>query len=138
MTSITVEEIVETQLQIAKEFNIPPTVINHSSLALISAKPDALFYGKLMYNDIFKKAACLVEGIIRLHPFVDGNKRTSFGVADYFLKKHGYVLVLPPETTQYAVKIARNDSTNPSEIEMLIHDIAVWLKANSKRIDVHE
>jgi prophage maintenance system killer protein len=43
----------------------------------IIEKPELLVNGKEKYDDIYKKPACLLEGIVRLHPFTDGNKRTA-------------------------------------------------------------
>lgn len=43
-------------------------------------------------EDIFILAAAYAEGIVRNHPFVDGNKRTAYGVAGLFLGQSGYDL----------------------------------------------
>lgn len=40
----------------------------------------------------FDKAAMLLRGITRGHPFVDANKRTGFLVATFYLKRVGYVV----------------------------------------------
>jgi len=34
---------------------------------------------------IYKKSAVLIIGIVRNHPFIDGNKRTGFSTLRYFL-----------------------------------------------------
>lgn len=46
------------------------------------------------YGDptIFDLAAAYAYGIVRNHPFVDGNKRTGFMVAYTFLRLNGYQL----------------------------------------------
>jgi prophage maintenance system killer protein len=38
----------------------------------------------------FEKAAVLLRGITQGHPFNDGNKRTGFLVASYYLRRVGY------------------------------------------------
>jgi death-on-curing protein len=38
----------------------------------------------------FEKAAMLLRGITQGHPFVDGNKRTGFAVASYYLEISGH------------------------------------------------
>jgi len=43
-------------------------------------------------GDIFECAAAYVEGIIRNHPFIDGNKRTAFISATVFLAENGLSL----------------------------------------------
>ena len=40
--------------------------------------------------DLAALAASYASGIVRNHPFVDGNKRTAFVIANVFLLDHGY------------------------------------------------
>ena len=49
----------------------------------------ASFEGKDLYPTIEEKAARQVYGIIRNHPFVDGNKRTGLFVMLVFLELNG-------------------------------------------------
>lgn len=42
------------------------------------------------YEDIEEYAACYFESLLINHPFIDGNKRTAFGVMHVFLKLNGY------------------------------------------------
>jgi len=44
-------------------------------------------YGK---PDIFDLAASYAFGLVKNHPFIDGNKRTGFVVAVVFLELNGY------------------------------------------------
>jgi death-on-curing protein len=46
-------------------------------------------------GDLFTLAATYAGGIMRNHPFVDGNKRTAFLAAALFLQKNGFRLVAP-------------------------------------------
>ena len=39
---------------------------------------DSILNGQKLYNDIYEKSAVLFEGIIRLHPFIDGNKELHY------------------------------------------------------------
>lgn len=53
------------------------------------ARPQQIY----AYNeaaDIIEMAAALITGIVRNHPFVDGNKRTGFVVGVLFLELNGY------------------------------------------------
>jgi len=43
-------------------------------------------------TDTFRLAASYAEAIARNHPFIDGNKRTAFGVAINFMLMNGYTL----------------------------------------------
>lgn len=39
-------------------------------------------------GDIYDKAVCLFKGLIQLHPFASGNRRTAFIVTKEFLKEN--------------------------------------------------
>ncbi len=39
---------------------------------------------------IVKKAAFLLNNIVTLHPFINGNKRTAFKIVKLFLRLNGY------------------------------------------------
>lgn len=43
--------------------------------------------------DIAHLAAVLAHGLIINHPFIEGNKRTSFVVAELFIELNGYELI---------------------------------------------
>lgn len=58
------------------------------SSALVRPKHQA-HYGEL---SVFELAAAYACGIIRNHPFVDGNKRTGFLAAYVFLNSNGWQL----------------------------------------------
>jgi death-on-curing protein len=44
------------------------------------------------YADVIAEAAALWESLSQNHPFIDGNKRTSFAVTYTFLHINGYLL----------------------------------------------
>ena len=48
------------------------------------------------YDDIVTEAAALLESLAINHPFVDGNKRIAFAVADVFLRINGWGLQRAP------------------------------------------
>jgi death on curing protein len=57
------------------------------------ARPQNLFaYGE---GDLFALATAIAAGIVRNHPFVDGNKRTGFLAAYAFLDVNGLDLTAP-------------------------------------------
>ena len=47
------------------------------------------------YDDVISEAAALMESVAVNHPFVDGNKRIAFAVADVFLRINGWRLQRP-------------------------------------------
>ena len=56
----------------------------------LSRPENLLAYGDP--QDILALAACYAWGIVKNHPFVDGNKRTSLIVAEIFLALNGWEL----------------------------------------------
>jgi death on curing protein len=53
--------------------------------------------------DIFAMAALYTAGIVRNHPFVDGNKRTGFVVGILFLELNGHRFTATEEEAAQAV-----------------------------------
>jgi len=49
---------------------------------------------RISASDVAALAAAYAYGIAKNHPFVDGNKRTSFVVCELFLALNGYELTL--------------------------------------------
>jgi death-on-curing protein len=87
------------------------------------AKPRQLFaYGKPNMADM---AAAYAAGIVKNHPFLDGNKRTGFMMGAGFLERNGFEF-------------------HASEVDAVLRTLALaagkmterayadWLKANSK------
>jgi death-on-curing protein len=80
-------------------------------------------YGKPTYFDL---AAAYASGIIKNHPFLDGNKRAGFMAAALFLEINGYTF----EATEEAVVI-NTLALAASEIDEA--DYAIWLKSVCRR-----
>lgn len=92
----------------------------HSALA----RPlNHLGYGS---PDIVELAAVYTAGIVRNHPFVDGNKRTGFIVGVLFLELNGYRFTATEETATQAVRelAARTIDEN---------SFCAFLRANGER-----
>ncbi len=58
--------------------------------AALARPRQILAYGKPDHRDL---AAAYVSGLVRDHPFIDGNKRLGFMLAYVFLRSNGYRLV---------------------------------------------
>ena len=44
------------------------------------------------YDTLIHEAAALLESLVQNHPFLDGNKRVAFAVADVFLRINGFAI----------------------------------------------
>ena len=128
------DDIILVNKQICTRYHKPHSIIN-DTLDLISEKPDTILFGKHLYNTIYTKLACLIEGIIRMHPFADGNKRTAFGITSYYLRTVSKQLTWSDDIIIQAVKISANNNTDQCNIDTLIYSIANWLENNTTNIN---
>ena len=66
---------------------------------------------------IIKKVAFLLYNVIIVHPFLNGNKRTAFGLMEAFIESNGYkVLVDTVEGFEFLVGVAAG-RISESEVE---------------------
>jgi death-on-curing protein len=56
--------------------------------------PQHTFDGDFLHPGIVEMTAALMEGLIRNHPFENGNKRVAFAAASVFLRVNGYQMTL--------------------------------------------
>jgi death-on-curing protein len=76
--------------------------------------------------DVVEMAALYTAGLVRNHPFVDGNKRAGFVVGILFLELNGSrFLASEEDATQAVLSLA---SGTLDEVAY-----TAWLRANSKR-----
>ena len=77
--------------------------------------------------DIIELAAIYTAGIVRNHPFVDGNKRTGFAAGAAFLRLNGFELrATEPEATQAVLALAAGELDEAG--------YTAWLRLNVKPI----
>jgi death on curing protein len=89
------------------------------------SKPENRFaYGK---PTIFDVATSYGFGLVKNHPFIDGNKRAGFIVAIVFLELNGYRFHAT-ETDDALHTLA------PAAGELSKTEFTAWLKANSRRV----
>lgn len=91
----------------------------------------ALFRPKnqLVYGNpaIFDLAAAYGYGIVKNHPFIDGNKRTSYVVMRTFLKLNSYdIQVSAPEKYDFWIRLADSQITET--------ELAQWIQEKSIKI----
>ena len=92
--------------------------------AAVSRPVNRFSYGD---PDLPALAAAYAAGIIKNHPFIDGNKRTGFAAAATFLDRNGLELTASEaEATRMTLDLA---SGTVSEEEY-----AAWLRENSRAV----
>ncbi len=87
----TVAEAKEFHTQLNKEFGGTQSLLDEGRLEAAILRPQTGYYGTLV-----EEAAALMESLANNHPFLDGNKRTSFAVTDTFLRLNGFYLQVEP------------------------------------------
>jgi death on curing protein len=103
----------------------PPGVRDRGLLQSALARPKQLqAYGDK--PDIIELAAAYTTGIIRSHPFIDGNKRTGFLVGVLFLELNGYRFTANEESAALAILSLAAGTLDE-------FDFAAWFRTNSRR-----
>ena len=76
--------------------------------------------------DLARLAAAYGAGLVRNHPFVDGNKRAAFLAVGLFLTLNGYQLVVDPaDAARMVCALAA------AEVDEL--ELAAWIRAGMTR-----
>jgi death-on-curing protein len=90
------------------------------------ARPQQLYaYGD--NPDIIDLAASYTAGVVRNHPYIDGNKRTGFLVGVLFLELDGAHFTATEESAAQAIlSLAAGALDEPA--------LADWLRPNVKRL----
>jgi death-on-curing protein len=77
--------------------------------------------------DVFKLAAAYAFALTSNHPFVDGNKRTSFAAAGIFLELNGYRLeAAEPEAVAAVLALSKG--------ELNADGFSNWLRISSREV----
>jgi death on curing protein len=77
-------------------------------------------------SDVVEMAALYTAGIVRSHPFVDGNKRTGFVIGVLFLELHGFDFKASEADATQAVMALASGTLDEAAY-------TAWLRKNAKR-----
>jgi len=118
------ETVLALQERLLAEFGGLGGIRDAGLLDSALARPQQLLaYGQ---PSLFDLAAGYAFGLVRNHPFLDGNKRIAFATAVLFLELNGRNFTAPEaEATLKTLALAARDLD-----EM---DYATWLRENSRR-----
>jgi len=96
--------------------------VRDSGLLLSSlARPATSLFGEDAYATLALKTAALMDSIVNNHPMTDGNKRSSWFVANFFVELNGYEIVAT-EDEAFAFILSIATGNQPLE------DVAAWLE----------
>lgn len=93
--------------------------------------PEKTFDSKDLYEDIYKKAACYLYFVNKLHPFNNGNKRISILATGVFLLKNGIELIADQDTMyQFAKDVTTSKGKQDDEFKR----VELFIRKYSKKI----
>ncbi len=125
MKYLTPQQVLAIHDQMVKRFGGSNGIRDIGLVESAVARPRATFDGVDLYENIFDKAAALLQSLLKNHPFVDGNKRTALSSAGIFLKMNGYNLKnYHEEEVEFGVNVDNK--------HLSIEEISVWLKNHSE------
>jgi death-on-curing protein len=118
------ETVMALQERLLAEFGGLSGLRDEGLLDSALARPLQLFaYGK---PSLFDLAAAYAFGLVRNHPFLDGNKRVAFTTAVVFLEINGCCFIASEaDAAVKTLALAARDLDEAS--------YAVWLKENSRK-----
>ena len=134
MIGITSEDILLIHSGVCRYFDQEPKIKDVGIIGAIAERPDTVLFGHEQYDTVFLKAACLMESMLRWHPFIDGNKRAALMSATVYLQRNGYELRNKLSDAGFLAGAAANEKTDSESIDKLVHLISVWLITSSKKI----
>jgi death-on-curing protein len=119
-----VSDVYSFQLELLAAFGGLAGVRDEGLLHSALSRPQNCFaYGK---PTLFELAAEYALGIVKNHPFLDGNKRAGFLTAALFLEANGLRFSAPEEEV-----VLQTLALASGEIDQ--QEYAAWLKASSQK-----
>ena len=124
----TIQDIYELHNQLEEVFILSSGVRDENLLASAVNTPFQTFMGNDLYPSIYDKAAQLCYGIVKNHPFTDGNKRTALHSMYVYLIINGFdIIATQQEVEDLIIDVAAGNMTNT--------ELAEWLRENTIKID---
>ena len=121
---LTKKDLVKIHNNLIKKYGGSPSILSNANLDFCVEAPQRVVFGFEVYNTLHEKAACLIYEIIKLHPFLDGNKRTGLTAADVFLRVNGYELTVSyHEGVVVSLDVASCSIESPQIIEWVQNHI---------------
>lgn len=112
---LSIDEIVYINKQNISLFGGIHGIRDFALLDAAVKRPQSSLSGNFLYKDTYTMAAVYAHGLIKNHPFIDGNKRTGMAAALIFLDTNGYEITLSNDDV-YDIGIALATSEISYEI----------------------
>ncbi len=128
MFKITFEDLVYIHDQIIEISGGLQGIRDEGVIRSALVRPHQTAFGQEIHDDIYKKAASLLDAIANNHGFIDGNKRTAMAAAAVFLHAHNIEISITNK--EYETFMLHVVTAKPQ-----IEEIKSWLiKHSSDRV----
>lgn len=124
MDRLSVEQILFLHDRLIRETGGSHGVRDVGLLESAAARPFATFGGEDLHPGLLQKAAALFDGLIRNHPFVDGNKRIAIAAASLFLIRNGRRMVADNDQLE-------RFTLQAATTHMMVDEIEAWFESKS-------
>lgn len=119
----------------------PIARFNEHELSLLDSalnNPKQTFQKQELYTTLAKKVAVLYYGLIKNHPFRNGNKRIATASLLVFLFMNDYWLIgIQKENEDYLVNLAQKvaGTIGDKDRDLILKDLEDWLDTHLKKRD---
>lgn len=124
----TIQDIYELHIQLEKTFILSSGIRDKNLLVSAVNTPFQTFMGNDLYPSIYDKAAQLCYGIVKNHPFTDGNKRTALhSMYVYLIINRFDITATQQEVENLIINVAAGNMRNV--------ELAQWLRDNTIQLE---
>jgi death-on-curing protein len=78
-------------------------------------------------SDLFRKAALALHIVANCHPFLDGNKRSAFQIAELILSSEGYAIIAKEERI---IKMLLRIASYQCQVD----EVKIWILKNTAQL----
>ena len=122
---INLDLVLEIHEILIKEFGGDTGIKDMNLLKSALSRPFQTFDGNELYPTLEEKASALLESIIINHPFVDGNKRTGYFLARFYLLQNNMDIIADQvDKYNFIIDIASG--------KIKYDEILIWVKKHSE------
>jgi death-on-curing protein len=128
MFVITYDDLVYIHDQIIQQSGGLAGVRDESVIRSALARPHQTAFGQEIHDDLFLKAASVLDALANNHGFLDGNKRTAMAATALYLFIHDIMLSITNQEYEEFMLQVVNDKPELVEIKS-------WLSQHSEMIE---
>jgi len=126
MKYLTAEQVLFIHSRLIDEIGGSHGIRDTNLLLSAVERPKTGIGDRELYSDIYFKSAALMESLIKIHPFLDGNKRTAITSTAIFMQMNGlHLKTSQKDLAQFTLKMATG--------KVSLEDAIQWFKKFSSK-----